>query len=1185
MILSDAAIRNRATVGVLICLIVALGVYNYLTLPRESAPDVKIATILVTTPYEGVSPEDVESQITNEIENELMGLKGVKEIQSTSAEGLSQIRVDFLPDVDIEDALRWVKDKVDLAEPELPQNEDRKEPQVTEINIAEFPIMMINISGEVSPVVLKEVAEEMDDRIQAVPGVLDVEVLGALEREIRIEFDPDRLAMYDLSLNEVLTLIPTENVNVSAGGLETPGTKINVRLSAEFRDPEKINALQLTSRDGKPVYLTDVAEVRDTFKDRVTISRLNGRPSISVAVKKRVGADIVQIAGYVKRIIAEFRKRAPETVRFDLTLDRSDEIHMMIWDLENNIVSGLVLVVGVLMLFMGLRSSLIVAAAIPLSMLMSFAVIQALGYTLNMIVLFALILALGMLVDNAIVIVENIYRYMQLGYGRIEAAMKGTGEVAWPVITSTATTVAAFSPLLFWPDTMGDFMKYIPITAIITLISSLFVALVINPVLVSVIGGRPHKRLDREGHHPLLDAYRGLLRSALRHRVTTIGLAVTVLLGVGVLFKKYSAGVELFPTIDPDRAVITLRGPQGMNIDRMDRLTKRVERRVEPLRTDPEGEPIIEHIITNVGSAGGFDFGANTGGPHVSNLTVQFVDFAERNTPSEEALDRIRDALTDIPEVEVQVERDKPGPPTGAAVTVRIIGRKDQPIEELNDLADEIKRRIVHVPNLVNLRTDTEAARPELRFQIDRERAKKLGLNTAVVGNFLKTAIFGATVSTYREYTDDYDITIRLPERRRINIEDLFRLRVPTATGTAVPLSSLGTFAYRPGLGNVFHIDQKRVVSVLGDAEGRLGPAVLDDVMDRLDEVGPVKFFPSDITEYRTLLRDLVERRGAVAERAWGLLDARRREQLRDALATLRDGGTLSREQRSRAAHAMNALATKADLVPPGLIAPDALGPQGRELLNRNAEERTDRETHRLNRLVLEAAWPDAIRSRERLELPKGYALRYAGEREEQEKSQKFLSRAFAFALLVIVMILVAQFNTLSAPLIIMTTVVLSLVGVLSGLLIFDLPFGIVMTGVGVISLAGVVVNNAIVLLDYTRQLQREGNELMDAAVEAGATRLRPVVLTATTTILGLAPMATGVSFDFHTLEWATRSESSQWWRSMAVVVIFGLMFATVLTLVVVPTLYVTFQKVAMRLGFGGLKKVGAEHQDGWTPG
>ena len=1025
MLLTDIAIRNRTTVAVLGLIIIVMGGYSYLSLPREAFPDIPIPHILVTTIYEGVAPEDVETSVTMKIEKELSGIRGVKEIRSSSAEGLSLIDVEFTPDVPSEVALQRVRDRVDMAKGELPR--DAEESVIKEINLAEFPIMLISISGDVSPVQLKEIADDLEEAVETVPGVLKVEVLGALEPEIRLEFNPDRLATYNLTIPEILALIPSENVNISAGGLETEGTKFNVRVPAEFVSPEEVDHLLLTVRDGKPIYLADVATVRATFKDRTSYSRLNEAANVTLSVQKRVGANVVDTVDYVKAVIDVARRQLPGTVEFDVTFDMSKYIRNMVADLENNILAALILVTGVLLLFLGWRPSTIVAMIIPLSMLITFFLLQMLGYTLNMIVLFSLVLVLGMLVDNAIVIVENIYRHLQLGYGRVEAAVLGAREVAWPVATSTFTTVGAFLPLMFWPGIMGDFMKYLPITLSLGLLASLFVGLVFNPTICSVWAGR--SRNPRQEDHWFVRGYRRFQQVGLQNPGLTLFVAVCLLVGLVALYTKIGQGTEFFPEGDPERAYINVRAPQGTNIRETDRIVRLIEDRIEPYK------PWIKHIVTNVGTAGGgFDLMASAGGPHLANITLVFYDFVDRERPSMEIIHEIREDLADLSGAEIKVEKEEEGPPTGAPITVRIIGEDFKTLEQLSERA---RRMIAGVPNIVNLRSDLEATRPELAFTVDRRVAMLLGVNTATVGNFLKMAVFGTKVGTYRQYNDEYDITVRLPLADRTNIDDLYRLQIPNASGNAVPLSSLGGFKYRGGFGTINRVDQKRVVTLTADAEGRLSSDVLKDVQETL----------------------------------------------------------------------------------------------------------------------------------EGLEMPVGYEIRYAGEKETEDESRAFLSKAFAISLLLVTLVLVVQFNSLMIPLIIMTTVVLSLIGALTGLLVCDLPFGIIMTGIGVISLGGVVVNNAIVLLAYTRQLQSRGLDLVSAAAEAGAIRLRPVLLTATTTIIALIPMAVGVSYDFHALSWATRSESSQWWRNMAVVVIFGLGFATVLTLVVVPSLYVMLSRLALRLG------------------
>ncbi len=1027
MFLTDAAIKNRTTVAVLGLIIVLLGGFSYMSLPREAAPDVPIPYILVNTLYEGVSPEDIETSVTMKIEKELNGIRDVEEVTSSSAEGISMISVEFSPEVPSEVALQRVRDRVDLAKGELPV--DAEEPIIKEINFAELPIMLISIAGDISPVQLKEIADDLQDVLEAVRGVLKVEMAGDLEPEIRLEFDPDRVAEYNLTIAEILALIPSENVNISAGGLETKGTKFNVRIPAEFVDPAEVDHLLLTTRDGKPIYLSDIARVRSTFKDRSTFSRIDGKDNITLSVSKRVGANAVELSDQIKVILEEARKRVPGAVTFDITYDTSKMIRSMVADLENNVLSALILVTAVLLVFLGWRPSTIVAMIIPLSMLITFFLVQMLNYTLNMIVLFSLILVLGMLVDNAIVIVENIYRHLQLGYNRLEAARLGAAEVAWPVVTSTFTTVCAFLPMIFWPGVMGDFMKYLPITLTLGLLASLFVGLVFNPVICSVWAGRAPKKRQRD--HWFIRGYKCIQSLALHNPGVTLFLAFCLLIGLSVVYVKIGEGVEFFPDSDPERAVVNIRAPQGTNIHETNRIARLVEERIKPFR------PWLEHVITNVGSSGSTgSIMASVGGSHVAGVTLVFHDYVERERPSTEVIAEIRQTLADIPGVEIKVEKEENGPPSGAPVTVRIVGEDFKTLERLSEQA---KRMIAGVPNVVNLQSDLEAARPELAFIVDRRVAAMLGVNTAVIGNFLKMAIYGSKVGTYREYNDEYDITVRLPLMDRVQIDDLYRLQVPNTTGMAVPLRSLGHFEYRGGFGTINRVDQNRVVTLTADAEGRLGTEVLADVQERLAQ----------------------------------------------------------------------------------------------------------------------------------MEIPPGYEIRYAGEKEEQDKASAFLSKAFGIALLLVTLVLVIQFNSFMVPLIIMTTVLLSLIGALTGLLICRLPFGIIMSGIGVISLAGVVVNNAIVLLAYTRQLQAKGMELLDAATEAGVTRLRPVMLTALTTIIGLIPMAIGISYDFHTFSWATRSESAQWWRNMAVVVIFGLAFATILTLVVVPSLYVMLSRLALRFGLG----------------
>ena len=712
-------------------------------------------------------------------------------------------------------------------------------------------------------------------------------------------------------------------------------------------------------------------------------------------------------------------------------------------------------------------------------MLLSFTVLQALGITLNMVVLFSLTLALGMLVDNAIVIVENIYRYMEQGVPRTQAAMKATGEVAWPVIGSTMTTLAAFFPMIFWPGIMGEFMKYLPITLVVTLTSSLFVAMVINPALCAIFmrikgsgASIPAKDPgnDTEGGEapiriqgPILTAYSRLLSGALRHKPAVLAISfsiLVILIQVWMLGVGLEKPVEFFPKIDPKSVYINIDPPEGADLDYVDRILRRVEIAVsgilkagEPPMLDRYDEVYIprehrkaggqtfqgpgdidnvEHIYSRAVQGGsGFSFDSNL----PNHIGIQFLDFEDRITPTAKDVEKLRRRVKNIAGARITVDEQKEGPPTGAPINIEISG---DDFQRLGALAEQVKAVISKVPFVGDIRDDYVAGLPSVRVRIDRQKAALFGLSTDAIGFALKTAYNGLDVSTYYEGDEDYDITVTLSRADRRVTDVLHKLMIPTPSGQLVPLTTLATIDYAGSIGDIVRINHERVVTVRASVDETRVP-------------------------------------GAVARA------------------------------------------------------------QAEELL---------------------ADFP----------LPPAYRLKFTGENEFQQESEQFLAKAFVAALLLIFFILVTLFNSVAQPLIILTSVVLSLGGAFLGLYSLKLPFGIIMSGVGIISLAGVVVNNAIVLIDYTNKLRQRGMALTEAVVAAGATRLRPVLLTAVTTILGLIPMVTGVSYDFHRMAVSWVSESTEWWRSMAIVVIFGLMVATILTLVVVPTLYALIETSRARL-------------------
>ena len=1073
MIIPTTAVKKRTSVVVLAIIIIIFGFMSYNSLPRESAPDITIPYIFIITNYPGVAPEDIEQSITIPIEKKIKGLEAVKQIKSSSTEGMSSIIIEFVTGTDIDEVLSKTKDKVDLAKPELPADLE-EDPEVIEINISELPIVVLSLTGTVGLVRLKEIAEDLQDDIESIPGVLEAEVTGGLEREIRVEPDPDKLAYYGLSILGLQSVIAEENQNVSGGAIRMGDGRFQLRVPGEFQSPDEIYGLIVGLHKGQPVYLKDVARVVDGFKDEEGRARLDGREAINIQVKKRAGENILRITEQVDRIIEEQMATWPAGTKVSKVMDQAKDIRIMVADLENNIITGLILVIVVLFFVMGIRNAVLVSLAIPFSMLLSFMVLNALGITLNMVVLFSLTLSLGMLVDNAIVIVENIFRYMEQGVPRIQAAIRATSEVAQPVTASTLTTVAAFFPLIFWPGIMGGFMGYLPKAVIVTLSSSLFVAMVINPALAAIFLRLPpgHRftkikvsaeEIERAGEAPitvrgpLLKAYRRLLDGALNNRLAVLAMAFLAVVAMAMIW-LYEIGlekpIEFFPNIDPHSIYINLDMPEGADLEYSDRVARQVEmalcngpgRALAPPDADPaqcyhnnregkihtlrQGQQVVgltdmanvKHIYSRTVAVTGGSSAFESNSPN--HIGVQFYDIEDRVEPSTLTLEESRKRVKDTPGAQITVAAQEEGPPTGAPINIEIVGDN---FDVLGRIAQQIRGVLEKIPFVQDIRDDYVPGSPTVRVRVDRQKAAMLGLSTDIIGFALKVAFNGIKVSTFREGDEDYDITVQLPESDRKVTDILRELLIPTADGL-VPLSTVTRFEVTGGLGQVNRINHERVVTVKANVDEEKVP-------------GPVV-----------------------------------RSQAEKILAGL--------------------------------------------------------------------------------PLPPGFKIRFTGEFEFQQEAQAFLSKAFAAAVFLIILILVTQFNSVAQPGIIMTSVILSLGGVFFGLSVMKLPFGIIMTGVGVISLAGVVVNNAIVLIDYTNRLHQRGVHFREAIIAAGCTRLRPVLLTAVTTILGLLPMVTGIAYDFHKMEIAWVSESSQWWRSMASAVIFGLSLATVLTLVVVPTLY-----------------------------
>ncbi|MGD2036737.1 MAG: efflux RND transporter permease subunit, partial [Desulfobacterales bacterium] len=723
MIINQMALKRQATVLALLVIIVIAGLYSYVTLPRESFPDITIPYVFVTTTYEGVAPEDMEELITIPIERKLKGIDDVEEIRSTSAEGLSTVAIKFLPKVDLDDALQKVRDKVDQAESDLPADL-QDEPVIKEVNFSDMPVIRVVLSGPFSLRRLQNLAEDIQDQIESIPGVLEARLTGGLEREIHVEFDLDRVRAYNVPFSSIIGSVTNSNVNMPGGSMDIGEGKYLVRVPEDFQHPSEIFSIVAFVRDGKPVYLRDVATIKDAYKDPLTRSRINREKSVTIGVLKRSGENIVRVTDEVKRVVSDMRPELPQTLKIDLTADQSNDVRLMVSDLENNIISGLILVLAVIFFFIGGQSAVFVALAIPYSMFITFSLLTGFDVTLNMVVLFSLILALGMLVDNGIVIVENIYRHMQQGKSRQEAAAVGTDQVAWPVITSTLTTLGAFSPMLFWPGIMGEFMGYLPMTLIMALSASLFVALVINPVLSAryqkiKINNPSENRGSRE---PLIKRlYLLSLKWSLQHPWLVIILCVVLLICATMAFAFWGKGTEFFPETEPRRAYVNIKMPEGTNLDTSDQQVARIESIVSEYED-------IRYVISNIGAIGGDPFSQGGTGTHISRVVLDFKDFHDRSRPSSEIIKEVRQRILEtIYGAEVQVEKEEEGPPTGPPINIEISG---EDIHMLGELAARARKVIKDIPGLVDLKDNFVRGKPEIRVRVDKEKAALMGLDT-----------------------------------------------------------------------------------------------------------------------------------------------------------------------------------------------------------------------------------------------------------------------------------------------------------------------------------------------------------------------------------------------------------------------------------------------------------------------
>ena len=1025
---SHIAIRNPVFVFIMVLVISIAGFQAYKSIPREAAPDIQIPLLIVSIPFPGASPEDVESLISNKAEQELKTIKNLKEISSTSSEGVSVLTLEFTADFDISEARTKVREKMDQIKPDLPA--DTEDYQVTEINLSEQPLMILNLAGDLGLLGLTELADEVKEEIEGIPGILEVRRAGGLEKEIRVYVNPDKMNYYKLALNQVSSSISNENTNLPGGTITMGPTKYMIRVPGEFVSPEGINEALISAPNQVPVRVRDIAQVVFGYKEVTSKSRLDGLESVSLSIVKRSGENLLAIRDEVKSIIQRLEKNYKEDVKFSILSDQGERVQQIVKDLENNIITGFVLVFLVLLLVMGISNALLVAVAIPLSFLVSMIILNVMGFTLNIVVLFSLILSLGLLVDNAIVIVENIYRHRQAGRSRIEAAKLGTKEIAIPVTTSTITTVAAFFPLIFMPGIAGEFISFLPKTLIVTLSSSLFVALIINAVFCStMMRVKVNKEVTSDfdelklvDHSKILRIYQMILRSVLRFRFVTVIVFIFLFIGT---FYWYGTNtfprkrIEFFPKTEPSEAVVNITAPMGTTLEISDGYVTLVEGYIE---NDMDK---LDAVVANVGQRRGS--GASSSGStttYLSHVVLDFPNWQNWVEKPSEIIKNLRQKLVNMVGVQVKLAEAQSGPPTGKAFNLEVQG---DDFRKMIDAVEKIKKRIKDIPGLVDLADDFDRSRPELKVIIDRDKASRLGFRARDIASTVRTAFNGKKVSVFRDGTEEYDIWVQLDQSFRKNQSDLASLFIFTPSGEPVRLNEIAKIDTGPSYGSIRHVDTERTITISGDAFRVPGPVL--------------------VMKAQQVLKDL--------------------------------------------------------------------------------------------------------------ELPDGVRYKFTGENKGRQETQIFIGQALIIAICLILVVMIAQFNSIALPFIVITSVFMSVMGVLLGLIVHDRPFGIIMTGVGTVALAGIVVNNVIVMLDFVVKLRKQGFARNEAMVLASAVRFRPVLLTAVTTVIGLAPMAMGMDIDFsRDSPIVFGSESGSFWKSMALAIMYGLGVATFLTLIMVPTLY-----------------------------
>ena len=1010
----ELAVRNARLTIVTLAFFLVAGALAYVAIPKEAEPDIQFPVVYVGLSLSGVSPEDAERMLIRPLEAELANIKGVDTMTASAYQGGGNIVVEFDPSANLATALEDVRTEVDQIKGEFPAGTE--EPAVVEVNISEFPVLVVTLSGDAPERVLTRAAKALRDQIEEVNGVLDAQMQGARDEQVDVIIDPVKLSSYNLQLDALVGGVAANNRLVAAGTLQGDQGQYAVKVPALIETVEDIANLPIAVSGNAVVRARDLATIRNTFEDRQTVARLNGKPAIAIEVSKRAGANLIETVDAVRAQTEAFKAQLPPGVEITFSQDRSEEIRTLLADLQNSVLTAVILVFIVILFYLGFRSSLLIGLAIPTSFLMGILFLSLAGYTVNLVVLFSLILAVGMLVDDAIIVTEYAERRMAEGVAAPPAFAEAARRMFGPVVVSTLTRIAAFSPLLFWPGIVGEFMRYMPITLIATLTASTVYALLFAPTIGSIVGKAAIQKRRPDG------AYMALIRKAVRFPVLTLVLVAGLMGSIVFTFANNNQGVEFFPAVEPQYGLLYVKAQGNMSLEEQDALVRRAEERLLSW-------PGIKTVYARSGSSrGGLQLFGGGGENAIGMIQYEFVDWRERKAASE-ILTELRGQFADVAGVEIEISTPDAGPPQGKPIQVRL--QADDPAG-LEDAAATVADYLRTIPQVIDLDDGLPPLSIDWELRVDRTEAAKYGLGPESVGRVVQLVTTGLELSDYRPAgaDDAVDIRLRLPEDRR-TLSMMDELRVETPAG-AVPLANFVDREPAASLGTLTRIDGSRTIMVAAN---------------------------------------LVE----------GAQDSVFQAQVAEHLATM-------------------------DFAP-------------------------------------NIRWE------------------MVGSDQESDEAAAFLSNAFGVAIFLIFALLLAQFNRFTYVWLVLSAVVMSTVGVLLGLIIMQMPFSIIMTAIGTIALAGVVVNNNIVLIDTYAHLRRRGVNKMEAVLETCRERVRPVMLTAVTAILGVLPIAFGVNLALIDHEVTIGAPSTQWWVALSSAIVFGLGFSTVLTLVVTPAALMIFTR------------------------